>query len=236
MSEALLSADSLRKSYPSGNRTLTVLDGASLTIRPGERLAVIGPSGVGKSTLLHLLAGLDRPDDGTLRFRGRDLTEMDEDELATFRNAHVGMVFQFYHLLAEFSALENVMMPMLIARRPAGASERAADLLAQVGLAERAHHFPSELSGGERQRVAFARALAMEPEVLLADEPTGNLDHETGLQVMGVFDTLHEIHGTATVMVTHNPELASGFDRVLVMEPGGRLRQRDGEGSSERRG
>jgi lipoprotein-releasing system ATP-binding protein len=223
MRETLLEARDLRKTYPSGTRTLVVLESSSLDLRSGERLAIIGPSGVGKSTLLHLLGGLDRPDEGTLRFRGRDLRELDEAELASFRNRHVGMVFQFYHLLHEFTAVENVMMPLLIGGRREGAESRARQLLEETGLGDRSHHYPSELSGGERQRVAIARALASAPELLLADEPTGNLDHDNGLQIMSIFDELHQIHETAMVMVTHNPALVGGFDRVLEMGPGGIL-------------
>ena len=221
--ESLLVADSLSKGYASGTVRLEVLRDCSLEVQAGERVAIIGASGAGKSTLLHLLAGLDRPDAGSLRFRGSLLHEMGERELSAFRNRHVGMVFQFYHLLPEFTAQENVMMPLLIAGEAARAPERADTLLEEVGLSERANHFPSQLSGGERQRVAIARALALEPDLLLADEPTGNLDHENGVRVMTAFQQIHSSHQNATVMVTHNPELVSGFDRVLYMQPGGEL-------------
>ena len=190
---ALLQARGLRKAYRSGEQWLQVLDGCDLSVQPGERVAIVGPSGVGKSTLLHLLGGLDRPDGGVIEVGGRRIDRMPAAELARFRNASVGMVFQFYHLLPELTAAENVMMPLLIGGRADEAADRAADLLGQVGLAERAHHFPAELSGGERQRVAIARALACAPDLLLADEPTGNLDQD------------------------------NGFDRVLVMRPGGLL-------------
>lgn len=220
---ALLDADNLTKSYPSGAGHVDVLCGCSLQVVDGERVAIIGASGVGKSTLLHLLAGLDRPDSGMLRFQGQDLESMSEAELSAYRNRHIGMVFQFYHLLPELSALENVLLPLLIAGERDQAADRAVQLLGEAGLAERVEHFPSQLSGGERQRVALARALACRPSLLLADEPTGNLDHRNGMRVMEVIDELHRLHRTATVMVTHNPELAAGFDRVLEMEPGGLL-------------
>jgi lipoprotein-releasing system ATP-binding protein len=220
---ALVHAENLTKGYPSGSGRVEVLRGSTLSVSEGERVAIIGASGVGKSTLLHLLAGLDRPDAGSLQFKGEDLLAMSERGLADYRNRHVGMVFQFYHLLPELTAHENVMLPMLIAGEHAEAVERASTLLSETGLAERAGHFPSQMSGGERQRVALARALACRPSLLLADEPTGNLDYRNGLRVMRVIDDLHERHRTATVMVTHNPELVGSFDRVLEMAPGGVL-------------
>ncbi len=224
--EEFLTVEGIAKSYRSGERRLEVLSGCDLALAPGERIAIIGQSGVGKSTLLHLLAGLDRPDSGSIRFRGRELHSLPEPDLAEFRGRHVGLVFQFYHLLPEFSAVENIMMPLLIGGRADGAIDRATQLLEDVGLADRGHHFPSELSGGERQRVAIARALIRRPEVLLADEPTGNLDRENGERVLEIFFQLHERHGNAMVLVTHNPELVADFDRVLVMEPGGQLLDR----------
>jgi len=223
MTAPILSAVGLGKRYRTGSEELEVLHECSFALAAHERVAIVGQSGVGKSTLLHLLAGLDRADAGTIHFGERDVHSMSDPELASFRNRHVGMVFQFYHLLPEFTARENVMMPLLIAGEPEEAADRADGLLDEVGLAERAHHFPSELSGGERQRVALARALARSPEVVLADEPTGNLDHENGLRVMEVFARIHERHRTAMVLVTHNPELVEGFDRVLRMGPGGHL-------------
>ncbi len=229
MGPPILSAVDLDKSYHSGSAELVVLRECSFALANNERVAIVGQSGVGKSTLLHLLAGLDRADSGEIRFGDRDVHAMGEIDLARFRNRHIGMVFQFYHLLPEFSARENVMMPLLIAGEATGAPARADELLAEVGLEERGHHFPSELSGGERQRVAIARALARGPEVVLADEPTGNLDHENGLRVMEVFERVHARHQTAMVLVTHNQELVSGFDRVLRMGPGGQLEQTDQE-------
>ncbi len=230
--EEILSVEGLRKSYRSGSRQLQVLADCNLCVSAGERIAVIGQSGVGKSTLLHLLAGLDRPDSGSIRFRGRELHTLSESELAAFRGRHIGLVFQFYHLLPEFNALENVMMPLLIGDGAETAPAVAASLLADVGLADRADHFPSELSGGERQRVAIARALARQPEILLADEPTGNLDHDNGMRVLDIFFQLHERLGNALVLVTHNPELVADFDRVLVMEPGGRLTEHTTSGEN----
>jgi len=229
MSTPILSAVALDKSYQSGSVELNVLRDCSFALGEHERVAIVGQSGVGKSTLLHLLAGLDRADSGEIRFGDRDVHAMSEPDLARFRNRHIGMVFQFYHLLPEFTARENVMMPLLIAGEAAVAPSRADELLAEVGLEERGHHFPAELSGGERQRVAIARALARGPEVVLADEPTGNLDLENGRRVMEVFDRMHAKHRTAMVLVTHNQELVTGFDRVLRMGSGGQLEQTEQE-------
>ncbi len=219
----LLTASGVNKSYSSGAGDLQVLRDCSFELQARERVAIVGQSGIGKSTLLHILAGLDRADSGAIAFADRQLNSMSEIELASYRNRHVGMVFQFYHLLPEFTAHENVMMPLLIGRHAPAAAARANDLLAEVGLQSREHHFPSQLSGGERQRVAIARALARDPDVVLADEPTGNLDYENGHRVMEIFERIHTNHDTAMVLVTHNPELVSGFDRVLRMGPGGQL-------------
>lgn len=229
MSTPILSAVALDKSYHSGSVELNVLRECSFSLAEHERVAIVGQSGVGKSTLLHLLAGLDRADRGSISFGDREVHSMSEVELARFRNRHIGMVFQFYHLLPEFTARENVMMPLLIAREAALAPARADELLAEVGLEDRGHHFPAELSGGERQRVAIARALARGPEVVLADEPTGNLDYENGCRVMEVFERMHARHQTAMVLVTHNQQLVTGFDRVLRMGPGGQLEPTDQE-------
>jgi lipoprotein-releasing system ATP-binding protein len=221
--EVVIAASGVAKSYPSGEDVLEVLTATDLEIRAGERIAVLGASGIGKSTLLHLLGGLDHPDAGSIAFRGRALDSMSEGELATYRNHEVGFVFQFFQLLPEFTALENVMMPLLVGREREGVRERAHDLLEQVGLQARSHHYPSQLSGGERQRVAIARALVRGPSLVLADEPTGNLDVDTGLRVMEVFARLQRERGAAIVMATHNPALIGGFDRVLHMQPGGAL-------------
>jgi len=222
----VIAARGLAKRYPSGEDVLEVLAATDLEIHAGERIAVLGASGIGKSTLLHLLGGLDHPDAGSVAFRGRALDGMSEAELATYRNHEVGFVFQFFQLLPEFTALENVMMPLLVGRETEGVRERAHDLLAQVGLEARSHHYPSQLSGGERQRVAIARALVRGPSLVLADEPTGNLDVDTGLRVMEVFARLQHERGAAIVMATHNPALVDGFDRVLEMQPGGALAPR----------
>ena len=224
--DVVVSATGLAKRYPSGENVLEVLTATDLEIGAGERIAVLGASGIGKSTLLHLLGGLDHPDEGCIAFRGRVLAEMSEQQLAAYRNQEVGFVFQFFQLLPEFTALENVMMPLLVGRETSGVRERATDMLAQVGIEQRGHHYPSQLSGGERQRVAIARALVRQPSLVLADEPTGNLDLDTGKRVMEVFARIQEERGAAIVMATHNAALLEGFDRVLYMQPGGRLEER----------
>jgi len=195
-----------------------VFDQLTLSVRQGEMLAVVGPSGIGKSTLLHLLGGLDRPDRGSINIAGRELTTMTNDELARWRNRSVGFVFQFHHLLPEFSAVENVAMPGWIGRLDREDSlHRASALLSELGLDRRARHFPNQLSGGEQQRVAIARALLTNPQVFLADEPTGNLDLETSERVFDLMRECHRKRGLTSVIVTHNPELASRCDRVFEM-------------------
>jgi lipoprotein-releasing system ATP-binding protein len=182
-------------------------------------LAVVGPSGIGKSTLLHLLGGLDRPDSGRVRVEEHDLTTMSADQLARFRNRNVGFVFQFHHLLPEFTAVENVAMPGWIGRADRGETlSRASDLLAELGLAGRTRHFPNQLSGGEQQRVAIARALLAEPVLFLADEPTGNLDLETSEKVFDLMRQCHNRRGLTSIIVTHNPELAARCDRIFEMK------------------
>ena len=204
-----------------------VLRGLDLTVEAGETIAVVGPSGAGKSTLLHILGGLDLPSAGRVRLGGRELASLPDAELAALRNRYVGFVFQFHHLLRDFTALENVMMPLRIGGVPeASARDRAGALLEQVGLAERLHHRPSKLSGGEQQRVAVARALAAEPPVLLADEPSGNLDIDTSERLHDALFDLVRSHGTALVVVTHNPSLARRTDRILSLD-GGILRPVD---------
>jgi lipoprotein-releasing system ATP-binding protein len=198
-----------------------VLRGLDLTVARGETIAVVGPSGSGKSTLLHILGGLDLPTAGSVTLGGRRLGAMPDAELAELRNRFVGFVFQFHHLLRDFTALENVMMPLWVggvAESPA--TERARFLLDQVGLGDRLHHRPSRLSGGEQQRVAVARALAAEPPVLLADEPSGNLDIDTSERLHEALFELVRSHGTALVVVTHNPSLARRTDRILSLEEG----------------
>ena len=214
----------LAKSYPVGGTRLTVLKGLDLTLERGEMVAIVGASGVGKSTLLHVLGALDTPDEGSIRVGDADLRQMSDDELVVFRNRHVGFVFQFHHLLPEFSAVENAEMPLRIARKPPSECRaRATDLLARVGLAERVEHRPGMLSGGEQQRVAIARALVMQPMLLLADEPTGDLDGHTADNLHGLLKEMHREHGLTSVIATHNPKLATACDRVLRLEDG-RLR------------
>ena len=214
-----LEARGLSKTYRNAEVPVRVLEGLDLTVERGEMLAVIGPSGIGKSTLLHLLGGLDRPDQGTIHVDGRVLTAMSNDELARFRNRSVGFVFQFHHLLPEFTAVENVAMPAWIGRFPtAEALDKAAALLAELGLDARKRHFPNQLSGGEQQRVAIARALATDPLLFLADEPTGNLDLETSEKVFDLMRECHRKRGLTSVIVTHNPDLAARCDRVFEMK------------------
>jgi lipoprotein-releasing system ATP-binding protein len=217
-------AHDLTKVYRDATREVPAVDGVELAIEPGELVAIVGPSGSGKSTLLHLLGGLDRPDRGTVEVGGQSLADLDADGLAAFRNRTVGFVFQFHQLLADFTALENVAMPGRIAGRPAAElARRSGALLTEVGLADRLEHFPNQLSGGEQQRVALCRALLLEPALLLADEPTGNLDPRAGEQVFDLLQDLQRRHGTTAVVVTHNPVLAARCDRMMWLE-GGRLR------------
>ena len=217
-------ARGLQKAYLDGRRRVEVLRGAELVVEPGELVAVVGPSGSGKSTLLHLLGALDSPDGGSIEVGGTRLDGLSGRGAARFRNRTIGFVFQFQELLADFDAVENVMMPGRIAGwEPRRARRRAAELLDEVGLAERGDHFPSQLSGGERQRVALCRALFLEPPLLLADEPTGNLDPASGERVFELLIELQRRHGTTALVVTHNPELARRCGRLLRLE-GGRLR------------
>ena len=218
---ALIEATGVDKSYVVGTTRLQVLRGLSLSVEKGEMVAVVGASGVGKSTLLHVLGGLDAIDAGLVRIGDADLAAMRPDDLTKFRNKHVGFVFQFHHLLPEFTALENAGMPLRIARRPAGEREgRARAMLARVGLAERLPHKPGMLSGGEQQRVAIARALVMEPALLLADEPTGDLDEHTAETLHELLREMHRERGLTSIIATHNPRLAAACDRVLRLEDG----------------
>jgi lipoprotein-releasing system ATP-binding protein len=211
----------LVKSYAVGERSLTVLRDLDLDVAAGEMLAIVGASGVGKSTLLHALGGLDRIDAGTIRIGDTTITGLADEALVPFRNRHVGFVFQFHHLLPEFSAIENAEMPMRIARLPPGeAQSRAEALLRRVGLGERLTHRPSALSGGEQQRVAVARALVMHPTVLLADEPTGDLDEATAASLHGLLREMHRDFGLTSVIATHNTALARACDRILRLEAG----------------
>jgi lipoprotein-releasing system ATP-binding protein len=220
----LVHIEGLQKYYAGASARLHVLRELALDVEAGEMVAVVGASGVGKSTLLHVLGGLDRADGGTVEVAGRALGTLSDAALVAFRNRQVGFVFQFHHLLPEFTALENVEMPMRIAGLPlAEARARAAGLLTRVGLAERLEHRPSMLSGGEQQRVAVARALVMQPALLLADEPTGDLDEPTAESLHQLLRGMHAEHGLTSVIATHNPKLAAACDRVLRLE-GGQLR------------
>ena len=220
----LVRIEGLNKYYTAGTARLHVLRDLGLDVAAGEMVAVVGASGVGKSTLLHVLGGLDRPDEGSVEVGGQVLGTMSDAAIVAFRNRNVGFVFQFHHLLPEFTAVENVEMPMRIAGLPlAEARTRAMDLLARVGLAERVEHRPSMLSGGEQQRVAVARSLVMRPSLLLADEPTGDLDEPTAESLHGLLREMHAEHGLTSVIATHNPKLAAACDRVLRLE-GGQLR------------
>ncbi|MXX74332.1 MAG: ABC transporter ATP-binding protein [Holophagales bacterium] len=219
----MIEAAGVTKAYQDGAVRRQVLRGVDLEVARGETAAIVGPSGSGKSTLLNILGALDTPDAGSVRVDGVDLTAARPSALAGFRNRSLGFIFQFHQLLPDFTALENVMMPGRIAGRPTSSlSVRALALLDQVGLADRAGAFPQQLSGGERQRIAICRALVLEPAVLLADEPTGNLDSRSGEQVLELLDTLRRRRDTTMVLVTHNPEVAKRCGRMLRLD-GGRL-------------
>jgi len=216
---AFLEGQQLSKTYRNAEVPVTVLRDLNLEVARGEMVAIVGPSGIGKSTLLHLLGGLDRADSGTVRVADRMLTGMPADELARFRNKNVGFVFQFHHLLPEFTAAENVAMPGWIGKMDREeALGRAAELLSELGLSDRSRHFPNQLSGGEQQRVAIARALLADPVLFLADEPTGNLDLETSERVFDLMRQCHNKRGLTSVIVTHNPDLAGRCDRVFEMK------------------
>jgi lipoprotein-releasing system ATP-binding protein len=217
-------ASALNKRYHAGSQAIHVLRDLELGVESGEMVAIVGASGVGKSTLLHLLGGLDRADSGAIRIGETEITSMPDVALVAFRNRHVGFVFQFHHLLPEFSALENAEMPLRIARVPAAEGRpRARRLLERVGLGDRLGHRPGMLSGGEQQRVAVARALVMRPSLLLADEPTGDLDEDTADSLHALLREMHAEFGLTSIIATHNPRLAAACDRTLRLE-GGRLR------------
>lgn len=221
MSDVLLKASQISKTYREGGLSTPVLHDVSLEVLKGEMLAVVGSSGSGKSTLMHILGLLDRPDSGTLLCEGDDLLKLSRRKAAHYRNEHMGFVYQFHHLLAEFSALENVAMPLLIAGETvAKARAAASECLSNVGLAHRLQHRPSELSGGERQRVAIARAIVHQPRLVLADEPTGNLDYETGLKIYQLLRELNQNSSTSFMVVTHDLVLAEKMDRQLVLRNG----------------
>ncbi len=214
-------AENLTKTYQDGVRRVEVLKSIDFTVEPGEMVAIIGPSGSGKSTLLHLLGTLDRADAGSIEIGGQPLKGLSGARLAAFRNRTIGFVFQFHQLLPDFTALENVMLPGRIAGgEPRKIHDNARRLLLEVGLGERLDHFPNQLSGGERQRVALCRALVLEPPLLLADEPTGNLDPESGEQVFSLLLDLQARHRTTGVLVTHNPEIAARCTRILKLDSG----------------
>jgi lipoprotein-releasing system ATP-binding protein len=217
----MITINDLYKTFKMGERDLTVLNGINLEIRRGELLAIMGASGAGKSTLLHIIGLLDRPTHGTVSFEGQDLFQLSEAAQADFRNKRIGFVFQFHHLLPEFTALENACMPALIQRRsPVDVEIDAIALLSEVGLGERLHHKPGELSGGEQQRVAVARALMQRPDLVLADEPTGNLDTHTGEALFALLRDLNKSRGTTFVIVTHNEKLSAQSDRIVYLQDG----------------
>ncbi|MFZ3090262.1 MAG: ABC transporter ATP-binding protein [Nitrospirota bacterium] len=218
---AHIKIEGLHKSFIIDSTTLQVVKGIDMEIKKGEMIAIIGASGVGKSTLLHIIGTLDRPTEGKVLFDGNDIFKLDNEELARFRNKKIGFVFQFHHLLPEFTALENTMMPALINRTDkADAEDMAKKLLKEVGLGERLNHKPGKLSGGEQQRVAVARALVLSPELVLADEPTGNLDTHTGEEIHSLLREINKTKGTTFILVTHNEKLASRADRIVKMVDG----------------
>lgn len=221
MSNTILACEAVCKNYYDGQLNVQVLDNLTLQVDKGRSIGIVGASGSGKSTLLHILGGLDKPTSGRVSLMGQDLSQLSQKQLSGLRNQHLGFVYQFHHLLPEFSALENVMMPLLIGKRPKEqARERALLMLEKVGLKNRVLHRPGELSGGERQRAAIARALVTDPACLLADEPTGNLDRKNAFNILDMMMELKQELGTALVVVTHDDEMAARFDRVLNMTDG----------------
>lgn len=219
--EPILNITGLEKSFHKGPETIEVLKGVSMEVASGEGIAIVGASGTGKSTLLHLLGGLERPDRGSVLYESSDICTMNEREIARFRNEMIGFVFQFHFLLPEFSAIENVMMPALVSSRKTDETgQKALHLLEIVGLKDRITHKPGELSGGEQQRVAIARSLMMSPKVLLADEPTGDLDPATGKKIIDLFSELKTSMGVTMIIATHNMELAKTMDRIMILKGG----------------
>ena len=221
MSNIILACEAVCKNYYDGQLNVQGMDNLTLQVDKGQSIGIVGASGSGKSTLLHILGGLDKPTSGRVSLMGQDLSQLSQKQLSGLRNQYLGFVYQFHHLLPEFSALENVMMPLLIGKRPKEqARERALLMLEKVGLKNRVLHRPGELSGGERQRAAIARALVTDPACLLADEPTGNLDRKNALNILDMMMELKQELGTALVVVTHDDEMAARFDRVLNMTDG----------------
>lgn len=221
MSEVLLEAIGVRKVFKKGGQEVWALRGVDLVLREGERVTIVGPSGAGKSTLLQILGTLEKPTSGSVYYKGQPLNSLTDEELSNLRNREIGFVFQFHHLLQDFTALENVMIPCLIGGYSFERAKQAAqEILERVGLGHRLHHRPSELSGGEQQRVAVARALVMRPKLLLADEPTGNLDSQTGQELIGLLEYFNERFGLTLLVVTHNDAVARRFPKALRMTDG----------------
>lgn len=221
MTDALLRAKGIKKNFRKDQQILQILHGLDFEIRKGESVAIVGGSGAGKSTLLQILGTLDLPTEGQVFFRDQNVTDWSDRELAKFRNENLGFVFQFHHLLQEFTALENVMLPGLIQKMPHNlAKEKASYVLSELGLKERLDHYPSQLSGGEQQRVAIARSVVLKPALILADEPTGNLDAKNTQQIQKIFLELVDKFDASVVVVTHDRDFASGFDRILELKDG----------------
>jgi len=221
MNKVVLKCDNVSKSYKDGQLNVNVLNQLRLDVLEGQSVSIIGSSGSGKSTLMHILGGLDKPTSGSVVLMGQDLSQLGQKQLGLLRNQYLGFVYQFHHLLPEFSALENVMMPLLIGKmKKAEAEQRAVEMLEKAGLKKRIQHRPSELSGGERQRAAIARALVTRPKCLLADEPTGNLDRKNAQNVLDMMLDLKSELNTSLIVVTHDDELAGRFDRVMLMHDG----------------
>ena len=224
----LVQVNNLERSFKMGRQTVHVINGITMAIKRGEMVSIIGASGAGKSTLLHILGTLDRPTHGEVLFEGKNMFKVSETALASFRNQQIGFVFQFHHLLPEFTAIENVYLPALIQKIPQDTAIQAAkSLLSEVGLSHRFDHKPGELSGGEQQRVAVARALIRQPDLVLADEPTGNLDTHTGEELFALLRKLNETHGTAFIIVTHNEKLSHQTDRLIHLQDGQILEDRN---------